>query len=200
MNRDENTVRDFLKEHSLIAEKFSKKEKNQSRTPDFRVFKKNELVFCCEVKSIEQDSFDELVLKHGFYSRAGKNPIDDIISKKIHEAYRQFSAVNKGCNLPNVLVFVNHERTFQWKYGALQRVVGEVILLIDGRYLHVGNRAIDGRIKTEKFDIHLYIWIDVFRNTEPLFLFLQSNKTHYYDLCKYFDKEPEEINANKIKQ
>jgi len=200
MNIDKNTVADFLRGYSLVAEKFSKKEKGQSKTPDFRVHKQNELVFYCEVKSIEQDNFEELVLKHGFYVRTGKNPIDDIISKKIHEAHKQFNTVNRGCNLPNVLVFVNHERTFEWKYGALQRVVAEVVPLSDGTYLQVGNRAIDGRIKTEKFDIHLYIWIDYFRHTEPGFLFSQSNKTHYCNLCKYFRKKPEEIDVSKRKQ
>ncbi len=200
MNDDEHRVIDFLREYNLKAEEFTKIEKRQSKTPDFRVFKTDELVFYCEVKSIDKDDFDDLVSKHGFYVRTGKDPTDDIISSKIHKAHKQFNEANKNCELPNVLVFVNHERTFAWAYGGLQRVVAEVVPLSDGTYLHVGNRAIDGRIKTEKFNVHLYIWIDDFHQTNPGFLFVPFQSDYYRNLRDYFGKDPKQINIKKIRQ
>lgn len=115
MNDDEHRVAGFLKEYNLIAVEFTKKERKQLKTPDFRVLKDDELVFYCEVKSIDKDDFDELVLERGFYIRTGKDPIDDIISTKIHKAHKQFNAANKNCDLPNVLIFINHERTYAWE-------------------------------------------------------------------------------------
>ncbi len=200
MNTDESKALHFLKKYGLNAKRFTKREKRQSKTPDFQVFKENELVFYCEVKSIDKDDFEDLVAQHGFYVRVGKDPIDDIISAKIHKACQQFDAVNEKLEYPNVLIFVNQERTYDWKYGGLQRVVTEIVPLSNGTYLHVGSKAIDGRIKSEKFNIQLYIWIDDFYPSEPGFLFSPFDEVHYCNLRNYFGKDPKQIDVNKIRR
>ena len=53
---DEKFVVNLLADKGLRAERFSKSEMRQSKTPDFRVFHGEELKFYCEIKSIEKDS------------------------------------------------------------------------------------------------------------------------------------------------
>ena len=52
---DETLVIKLLAEKGLRAERFSKTEIRQGKTPDFRVFKDEALRFFCEVKSIDED-------------------------------------------------------------------------------------------------------------------------------------------------
>ena len=63
MDIDEQKIADLLRKRGLIAKEFSKKEKGELKTPDFRVFKEDELVFFCEVKTIDRDEWLERLVK-----------------------------------------------------------------------------------------------------------------------------------------
>ena len=54
-SEDEKLVVKLLAEKGLRAERFSKVEIGQRKTPDFRGFKDGALMFFCEVKSVEED-------------------------------------------------------------------------------------------------------------------------------------------------
>jgi hypothetical protein len=49
----------YLKQHALRAERFSKEEMCVSKPPDFRVFRKTELVAFCETKHIQHEDLLE---------------------------------------------------------------------------------------------------------------------------------------------
>ena len=57
MIQDKKLVADFLASKGLRTEEFSKKEKAQSKTPDFRVFCEQDFAFYCEVKSLSRDDW-----------------------------------------------------------------------------------------------------------------------------------------------
>ena len=51
----ERRVYDYLLTRGLTVGLFTKSEKRETRTPDFRVCKGNELAFYCEVKNAQED-------------------------------------------------------------------------------------------------------------------------------------------------
>jgi hypothetical protein len=56
-NLGEEFAIEFLARHGLRAERFSKAEMRQGKTPDFRVFKAVEFVFYCESKHVQYDEW-----------------------------------------------------------------------------------------------------------------------------------------------
>lgn len=175
MSSEEQLVVDLLQEKNLRAEIFTKEEKDKSKTPDFRVFKEDELAFFCEVKT-SGETVD------GYRN----DPIFNRISNKIHEAVKQFDAVNPNLKYPNVLFFVNHDDICV--FDDLVSVITGDLVADDGSRNDIYSKFSDGRIKEEKFRIHLFIWIDEFEGNR--YYFNPSNKQHFDNLCSYFDKAP----------
>lgn len=137
MNRDEIRVKELFEKRGCLVTPIDQKD-NILQKPDFIVENKD-LKFLCEVKSIQGDS-------------ALNN-----ISSKIHESAKQFRSVE--LSLPNVLVFCNHHDN-EWINSLDLRAV-----LTGNFYSENGERSkiyatySDGRIKEEKYDIALYIWL-----------------------------------------
>src|SRR5258708_2014233 len=112
MDPDEKRINDYFENCGLAAERFSKVETRAGKTPDFRVFRDGEFLFYCEVKSSPEDRWlddqlnnaspDELV------GEARNDPVFNRLTSDIHEAVKQFDAVNKDHKYPNVLALVNH--------------------------------------------------------------------------------------------
>ena len=100
-----------------------------------------------EIKEIED------VVTHGL-----GDSILDRIAARIHDAVAQFDAVNPDLEEPNVLAFVNRNRMC----GTLDLV--EVVtghrLLEGGDTAPIGLRWSEGRIREEKWRIHLWLWFD----------------------------------------
>lgn len=94
--KEEQIIEDYLKSIGLYCIRFSKAEMRQGKTPDYRVYKNNELKFFCEVKTVEAIGV------------GGDDPVFNKLTDDIHEAMKQFNAVNLEENYPNVLAFVNH--------------------------------------------------------------------------------------------
>ena len=177
MNADEKQIADFLKSKGLTPEEFTKEEKQNSKTPDFRVLKDDKLAFFCEIKSI---SADESI---------SWNTIFGLITKKIHEAVKQFDAVNRNVRCPNVLVFLNHDKSCKFK---------DLINAVTG-YIEIGDNEVvkfpyaskfaDGRIKEEKNRIHLFIWTDEFSSKRGYIFNMTkaiSKKVCFKALYSYF--------------
>lgn len=136
-----------LEARSLRCEPFSKREMRAGKTPDRRVFQGDDLAFFLEIKEIED------VVTHG-----PGDSILDRIAARIHDAVAQFDAVNPDLEEPNVLAFVNRNQMC----GTLDLV--EVVighrLLEGGHTAPTGLRWSDGRIRKEKWRIHLWLWFD----------------------------------------
>lgn len=194
MNIDEKKIVDILQGHGLRAEEFTKEQKRLSKTTDFQVFREDKLVFFCEVKTIRKDEWLEITLKKEFSAfRVIPDPAFNSISNKIHEAIRQFNLVNPDLKYPNVLAFINYERSCRWENGRLLNVITGLFFADDGTRHPIYIRFSEGRIKKEKTLIHLYLWLDVFMNSDPGFLFTQINKKHFKNLCNYFGKKPDSL-------
>ncbi|PDO10505.1 MAG: hypothetical protein BLM47_07215 [Candidatus Reconcilbacillus cellulovorans] len=107
LDKPEEIVKDYLEKNHFLVKKID--EKIVGQKPDFEVFLNNDLVFYCEVKSlrgdldinkmIESEEPNEPISRH--------DPIFNSIANRIHEASKQFLAVNPKHNIPNVLSFVN---------------------------------------------------------------------------------------------
>jgi hypothetical protein len=192
MISDEEKVKILFSKIGLESLSFDKKEINVAQTPDFKVFKNDQLLFFCEVKSIAQDdwldkqleSAPPLTIVGGFRN----DPVFNRLSNKIHEAVSQFDSVNPSLNYPNVLVFLNHNDEDSCGYIDLLGVITGFAQIEKGHRLNIYTKYSEGRIKYEKARANLYIWIT--EKGETYYLFNKDNK-HYSDLCAYFGKDPD---------
>lgn len=114
MTNDEMRINQFLAERQLSGRIFSKEEKRAGKTPDLRVFSDQEVIFFCEVISIDKDRWlDSQVaaaLPGEIVGGGRKDPIFNRLSDDIHTAIKQFDSVNPEGQIPNVLAFVNHDK------------------------------------------------------------------------------------------
>lgn len=109
----EQMANPFMEQHRLRCERFNPAELRRGKTPDFRVFKGAELVLYCEAKHIQQDEWLNKQLNNAqplqFVGGARPDPVFNRLTDRIHEAAKQFNAVNPDRFLPNVLVFTNSD-------------------------------------------------------------------------------------------
>ncbi len=179
---DEELVIRMLAAKGLKAVRFSKTERRQGKTPDFKVFNDEVLVFYCEVKSIEDDRWLEKKLETASPGQLvggdRSDPVFNRLSDDIHTAAAQFSAVNPQVQVPNVLVFVNHDSICDEQ--DLAGVVTGKFLAEDGSAHRVYEKFSEGRIKDEKFEIGAYVWIEEERLRSVLF---NQNDARHKDLC-----------------
>jgi hypothetical protein len=141
MDEDEVRVMRRLGEYDLAASGFDKKEIGKTKTPDFRVSARgsDELRFFCEVKSDRSDDWHD---RHPTSEAGdelggdlGHDPIYNRLTKDIHQAVKQFDAVNPNLLFPNVLAFVNHD----WMCGIedLRRVLTGFVVTSDRERLPI---------------------------------------------------------------
>lgn len=158
---DEELVVKLLATKGLSAKHFSKTERRQGKTPDFRVFKEEELKFFCEVKSVENDTWlDKKIDAAAPCEISGgsrDDPVFNRLTDDIHKAAAQFSAVNSDA-VPNVMVFVNHD--FLCDEQDMVAVLAGKFLADDGAAHPIYKKFSEGRIKNEKYDIHLFCWVE----------------------------------------
>ena len=146
MDADESRVARLLTRKGLRVEEYTKEDRRKSKTPDFRVFQNDHLVFYCEVKAVSQDDWLDRQLAEAppvaIVGGARPDPIFNRLSNKIYEATQQFDVVNPDVALPNVLAFVNHDRVcsvadLQSLANALERSYCDKIIkeLVKEKYL-----------------------------------------------------------------
>lgn len=187
---DEKLVVNLLAEKGLRAERFSKVEIGQGKTPDFRVFKDGVLMFFCEVKSVEEDRWLDKLLDAAapgqIVGGLRNDPVFNRLSDDIHQAATQFLAVNPNSEIPNVMVFVNHD-SMCYEQDMVAVLTGQ-FLDVDGSSHCIYNKFSEGRIKNEKYLIHLFGWVK-----DERFLDLMFNQAHleqYTALCEMFAYDP----------
>jgi hypothetical protein len=193
MGRGKDKVAQILKAHGLGLKEFTRHEKRRGKTPDFRVFKSENLAFFCEVKSAQEDSWlDEKFQQSPSIEIVGglrPDPVFNRLTSHIHKASKQFSAVNPNLIYPNVLAFIN----FDSMSGFLDLigVITGSALAESGESYPIYLQYSEGRIKDEKFRIHLYLWIDEYKANRMLFNVYDGR--HIDSLCDCFGIDPSTI-------
>jgi hypothetical protein len=193
MNKDERIIVDLLMKRDLQVKAFTKEKKAISKTPDLRVLKDDKLAFFCEVKTIEHDTWLEKIIMNAppltIVGGGGNDPRFNRIEGKIHEASLQFAAVNPNSEYPNVLAFVNHDDLCGIR--DLESVLTGQFFAEGGKLFPIYMKYSEGRIKEEKYQIHLYIWSDAFKGN--FYRFNIGNHKHLFSLCNYFGADPNSI-------
>ncbi|MCZ6661047.1 MAG: hypothetical protein O6916_06380, partial [bacterium] len=155
--------------------------------PDFRVFDEHGLAFFCEVKSL---------FGSNWFGGARPDPTYNRVSQKIYEAVEQFDAVNPRLTRPNLLVMVNHVGGS----GVLDLSIvytGGVVTDSE-KWLPIGLKFSEGRIRVKKRRIHLFIWIDELNGEQNDFRIYNLDSPEHLDrLCDYFGSDPASIRASR---
>lgn len=165
MDSDEERVKSYLQGRGFTPERFSKLETRFGKIPDFRVSRNGEFVFYCEVKSSPKDRWLDKLLDAAVPGEVVSDfrnvPIYNRLTGDIHEAMKQFDAVNKGEQHQNVLAFVNHD--IMCGFDDLVAVLTGNFYADNGTVHPIFKQFSDGRIKDEKGKIHLFIWLDDYK-------------------------------------
>ncbi len=195
MDPDEEKVKRYLEERGVTVERFSKAEMRSGKTPDFRVLRNGEFIFYCEVKSSPEDRWLDEQLNNAapgeLVGGARNDPIFNRLTADIHEAVKQFDAVNKKQEYPNVLALVNHDD--KCGFNDLLGILTGNFYANDGTVHPIYRQFSHGRIKEEKGRIHLFIWLDDYKPDR--LLFSQAEQAHHASVCAAFG-----VDQNEIKQ
>jgi hypothetical protein len=159
----------------LELHRFTHAETVARRTPDFRVFCSGNLVAFCEVKSPRDDWLDnqlDAAPEGQIVGGLRDDPTFNRIARHVEKAATQFDAVNKSRQIPNVLIFVNHDPASH--FGDLRETVTGMFHAEGGeRFVTMANIS-EGRIAAAKQRIDLYVWIDVRKTRVQGYLFNQT--------------------------
>ena len=189
-SEDEKLVVKLLAEKGLRAERFSKVEIGQGKTPDFRVFKDGVLMFFCEVKSVEEDRWLDKLLDAATSGQIvgglRNDPVFNRLTDDIHQATAQFFAVNPNSEIPNVMVFVNHD-SMCIEQDMVAVLTGQ-FLVDDGSSHCIYKKFSEGLIKNEKYFIHLFCWVE--QERFRALMFNQAHLEQYTAVCEMFAYDP----------
>ncbi|MCI0724328.1 MAG: hypothetical protein L0338_35995 [Acidobacteria bacterium] len=193
MNLGERAALDFFTSYGMRAERFSKEEIGRTRTPDFRVFKGQQLVSYCEAKHVRQDDWLDNQMTDArpleIAGGAHPDPIFNRLTTHIHEAAGQFEAVNPTRDHPNILVFANSDRLC--KFLDLIRILTGNEYTDTGEVEPIFTQYSEGRIRTEKHKVDLYVWKDLWQGGNPrIRFFYVLSSVHYGKLCELFGSDP----------
>jgi hypothetical protein len=149
------------------------------------VFQAGELVAFCEVKSPRDDWLENQLsaAPPGQITGGGRpDPVFNRLARHIQKAATQFDAVNKDQIVPNILVFVNHDRDSH--SGDLREALTGVFHGDSGvRYLTMPNIA-EGLVGQSKRRIDLYTWIDAATKRVQGHVFSEAIPQHVATLCR----------------
>ncbi len=193
MSQGEAKFEQFFLEQDLVPERFTKAESRSRKTPDFKVLKDEELMFLCEVKDIlEDEKLDELLddAEPGeMVGYGGNDPTYNRVAAKIHQAAKQFEAVNSGHQSPNVLAFFNMDDTCDWM--DIIAVITGGLPCEDGSWFDGFLKFSEGRIKDDKWSIDLYLWME--EDGETKYFFTERRDQHHELLLRLFGIDEERI-------
>jgi hypothetical protein len=193
MDQNELVAAEFLTQRGLRAERFTKEEQRRGKTPDFRVFRADELACYCEVKSIDQDMWLDAQLAAAppmtIVGGGRHDPTFNRLTDDIHEAVKQLNAVNPDVQYPNLVVFVNNDV----KCGVMDLlgVTTGNFFAADGKRIPIYRCYSEGRIRDEKYRIHLYVWVTP--GVREQFLFNRAHEAHFNRLCALFQVDPGQV-------
>lgn len=191
----EGLVQKYLMSVDLRAERFEKHEMRNGKTPDFRVFRGDELAFYCEVKTSQEDEWLKRRLADAppltLVGGVRPDPTYNRIANYVHTSVAQFDAVNQKLERPNVLAIVNGDSHVAFDdlisvlTGDAYCESGEVIPMFCGYS--------EGRIREEKLRVHLYLWFNDWKPTHCQKFFPEFHSAHHAALCGYFNLDPATI-------
>jgi len=189
----EQVVKDFLSGYGLRSEKFDKNQLRIGKTPDFKVYSNGELLLYCEVKNAQKDTWLDKKLEKAapgeIVGGLRKDPVFNRLSAHIHKARKQFDAVNKEENIPNVFAFYNEDQ--QSGFLDLLDVTTGNFFAEGGAVFPIYKNVSEGRIKSDIDKIHLFIWIDAHKPHR--FLFNTTNSKYQNELCSMFNFDPKKL-------
>lgn len=185
---------DYLEEErSLRCKRFSKTEQKSRKTPDFKVFDGDELVFYCEVKGMREDEEFEQMLAAAppgvVVAKGGNDPTYNRVASKIHEASKQFDAVNPDRTTPNVLFLVNDDDASD--HRDLMAVVTGGLPCEDGSWFWGFRKYSEGRIAGSKRRIDLFVWLEP--DGQARFHFSKVDRGHFETLLRLFGIDEEQV-------
>jgi hypothetical protein len=192
--RDEELAAQFLRDKGFEVESIDKD--RFAKTPDFRLFKKGKFVGYCEIKTFERDIWlDKMLATAGPGELAGgvkNDPVPNRISNAIHTAAKQLMSVNQNHDALNILILVNRDK--QSKYQDLVSVITGKWDPLAGIHDRTHEQFSEGRIQKDKYDIDLYIWLNVNKSETPKvggFFFGCYEKRS--DACSLFGINPDVV-------
>lgn len=161
LSSDEALVLGYWQGKGFEVGSFAKKEMRDLKTPDFRLSHGGVEVALCEVKSFQRDLWLEDQLKNALPGELvgglRPDPVFNRISNAIHIAFKQFESVNADHRLLNFLFLVNHDTSA--KPEDLDRVLTGYENPRMGLLEPTCAQFSEGRIREEKNQIDLYIWL-----------------------------------------
>ena len=185
LNLGERVAIAFCERHGLRAERFTKAERRAGKTPDFRVYKDEQLVYFCEAKHVQHDDWLDKQLEQAqpleIVGGLRHDPVFNRLAEHIHKAAQQFDAVNHDRRCPNVLVFTNSDR--RSGFADLVSTLTGNFYAEDGSVDAIYQNVSEGRIREEKFTIDLYVWVDEW-GPEKKRMFFNESSPHYAALSR----------------
>ena len=197
MNEDdaEDLVAVFLGSYGLQTKRPSKAERRVSKTPDFRVHRNDQFCFFAEVKSVRGDDWLSRELEHAspgqIIGGARPDPVFNRLTADIHAAVKQYDAVNRNREHPNVLALVNYDQICG--LPDLLGVITGNFYADDGSRDAIYRQYSEGRMKSDRLKVDLYLWLGP--RDEHHFLFTPVHQGHHLSLCSWFGKDPSAIKS-----
>jgi hypothetical protein len=191
-NLGEEFAIEWLARHGLRAERFSKSETRQGKTPDFRVLKGTEFVLYCESKYVQHDEWLDKQLANAqpleIVGGLRHDPIYNRLADRIHDAAKQFEAVNTG-QFPNVLILTNSDA--HCGFPDLLSVLTGNFYAEGGAVDPIFKQISEGRIREEKLTIDLYVWLNEWKgNQQKGTLYFNAGSKHYAALSSLLGSDP----------
>jgi hypothetical protein len=195
-DRDLEVIEDLLfAPRGLQLQRFTQAETLAGKTPDFRAFKAENLVAFCEAKSPPDDWLDDQLDVAAPMQLVGglrNDPTFNRIARHVEKAASQFDAVNPGRTLPNILVFVNHDKASS--YNDLRETLTGMFHADGGERFPTMTHISEGRLGEIKRRIDLYGWIDARTKRIQGYVFGEASPEHVKAICDLLGLE-----ASKIK-
>jgi hypothetical protein len=192
-NLGEEFAIEWLARHGLRAEQFSKMEMRQGKTPDFRAFKGTEFVLYCESKHVQYDEWLDKQLADAqpleIVGGLRHDPIYNRLADRIHDAAKQFEAVNPDRQFPNVLIFTNSDT--HCGFPDLLSVLTGNFYAEGGAVDPIFKQISEGRIRDEKLTIDLYVWLNEWKGKQQKgALYFIAGSKHYATLSALLGSDP----------
>ena len=182
---------EWLRSLGLKPRRFSKQEMKSGKTPDFRVFKDEELVFFCEVKSPRDDFLDDLLNEAELGEIVGglrNDPTHNRISAHIYTASKQLLAVNPKHERSNVLVIVNYDEDSD--FMDISQVITGNFIDDTGKSHPIYKKYSEGRTKKALEDVDVIVWFDE-PNSKPKYFSTTKDINRYQHLSKMLENNPD---------
>jgi hypothetical protein len=180
----------------LTVERFSHAETVAGRTPDFRVWRRGELVAYTEVKSPRDDWLDDqldVATPMQVVGGLRQDPTFNRIARHVEKTASQFDAVNPNRDHPNILVFVNHDKASN--FNDLRETLTGMFHAEGGERFATMMHISEGRLGDIKKRIDLYAWIDARKSRIQGHLFNEFDPSRLDAVCELF-----RLDKNKIKR